>query len=95
MAPISMVGMKKFGGEVCVSWSMLKSLPTKRAGWPNTTHYIDPYDTHMDQKAHFLFSITLYSHVHEERGMGGYQKKAWWVSLHENKMETAITGFFT
>ena len=20
------------------------------AGWPNMTHYIDPYDTHMNQK---------------------------------------------
>ena len=34
---------------------MIKFLASKRDGWrlavpTNTTHYIDPYDTHMDKK---------------------------------------------
>ena len=47
MEPISKAGMNKFGKKVCMLHPMLKFLLCKMAlSLPNTTYYIDPYDSY-------------------------------------------------
>ena len=83
--------MKKFGWTVCVQCPTFKYLPHKMADWPNTTHYIDPYDTNTNKKKTTTNKPTKHTNILSQTPRSLQYQSAMDLRLHKINSEIMKT----